>query len=125
MTSAKMKFMAEKAAKRNAENKDTVFTCEGKRVPTHKIKRFLRRQKNEREEDTEHNETYPEEGRHCLVVGWKKVLMSSSANSRRHQVAVSLTRSSSKHAFAQLFSIKTIKKSARKRPGSSGFPEGK
>lgn len=72
VTGAMMKFIAKKAAKRNAENKDTVFTCEGKRVPTHKIKRFLRRQKNEREEETEHIETYPEEDRHCLVVGWEK-----------------------------------------------------
>lgn len=82
VTSAKMKFMAEKAAKRNAENKDTVFTCEGKRVPTHKIKRFLRRQKNEREEDTEHNETYPEEAPTPEGIKWRSPSPEVARNTR-------------------------------------------
>lgn len=43
--STKMKFMAEKATKRKAENKETVFIWQGKRVPAHKIERFQRRRK--------------------------------------------------------------------------------
>ncbi|EOD47597.1 putative ankyrin repeat protein [Neofusicoccum parvum] len=61
--STKMKFMAEKATKRKAENKETVFIWQGKRVPAHKIERFQRRRKGADDSGATGDDESPNDGK--------------------------------------------------------------